>query len=118
MKWRREIHLRTHRKAKDKEDSVHGVGSAARGSPEGESEAGQIIQISIIHGVTHSNVSLPTSRLDYSTLIHVLGISKQASQPVRAHAYSKFLSNIEKIMILFQTESINLKGFYSSTTEI
>lgn len=66
VEWRKETHLRSHREAKDKEDSEHGVGSAAWASPEGESEAGQIIQISIIYGATHTNVSLLTSILLHS----------------------------------------------------
>lgn len=55
----------------------------------GESEAEQIIQISVVCGTTHPNVILPMSRLDYSILIHILGISKKAPQPVRARAHSK-----------------------------
>lgn len=55
----------------------------------GESEAEQIIQVSVVCGTTHPNVILPMSRLDYSILIHILGISKKAPQPVRARAHSK-----------------------------
>lgn len=123
FKWRREISFQdpwsSRRQPQPKEIDL-GTGCAVWGSPASRTDYPRCKHsffptwrnsFKLIHGLVYI-------QLHYSIHVHFLGISKKAFHPVKTQVHPKYLLNVEKVMVLIQTEPISLRGFYTTITEI